>query len=248
MTSRVPCLPPPSRAAFLLDFDGTLVDIAPSPELVVVPAALRVNLARLRALCGGALAIVTGRPIAQVDAFFEGALYAIAGEHGTAIRQTPGSAIDLMTLPEPPVEWLVAAKALAARYPGVLFEPKRHGFVLHYRAAPEAGPPLKTGLAKLLAESQGAFELMGAKMAWEVRPAGVDKATAVRALMGRPPFAGRLPVYIGDDVTDEDGIREARALGGSGYRIPGVFVDAAAVRRWIAKLAAGDAKDDSWPV
>ena len=252
MTFRIPILPPPSRTAFLLDFDGTLVDIAPSPDLVVVSPELPAHLARLRARCGGALAIVTGRPIAQVESYFGGALYAIAGEHGTAIRHAAGGDIELAHLPELPADWVPAANVLAGRYPGAFLEPKRHGFVLHYRAAPEAGPALRAGLAALLAELPGTYELMGAKMAWEVRPAGIDKATAVRALMARPPFAGRLPVYIGDDVTDEDGMREARALGGFGLRIPEMFADAAEVRRWIATLAGdeagAEAKGDAWPV
>ncbi len=237
MTSHVPCLPPLSRAAFLLDFDGTLVDIAPAPDLVVVPAELPRQLGRLRALCGGALAIVTGRPIEQIDALLPGARYAVAGEHGTAIRHAPDAAVELLPMHDPPAHWVAAAHALVARHPGTFFEPKRHGFVLHYRAAPEAGRALQTGLTAMLAELPGQFQIMGAKMAWEVRPDGVDKGTAVRALMSRPPFAGRLPVFVGDDVTDEDGMRAARALGGLGLRVPDVFADAAEVRRWIAKLA-----------
>jgi trehalose 6-phosphate phosphatase len=252
MTSHVPCLPPPSRTAFLLDFDGTLVDIAPSPDLVVVPADLHANLARLRTRCGGALAIVTGRPIAQVDSCLGGALYAVAGEHGTALRHEPYASINTLVLPEPPPHWAAAAKELASRYPGAFLEPKRHGFVLHYRAAPEAGRALQAGLLELLAERPDIFQLMGAKMAWEVKPSGVDKATAVRALMERPPFVGRLPVYIGDDITDEDGMRAARALGGCGLRVPDVFVDAAEVRRWIAKLVGDEGTPastaDAWPV
>jgi trehalose 6-phosphate phosphatase len=249
MTPLVPCLPPPSRAAFLLDFDGTLVDIAPSPDRVVVLPDLNENLARLRARCGGALAIVTGRPIAQVDAFLGGADYAIAGEHGTAVRHAPGEAIIHRALPETPPHWVASAKAFAAHHPGVSFEPKRHGFVLHYRAAPEAGRALQTGLEAMLAEAPHSYHLMGAKMAWEVRPAGADKGVAVHDLMSRPPFAGRLPIFVGDDITDEDGMREARALGGLGLRVPDIFADAAEVRRWIAHLAGpqpGGA--DAWPV
>jgi trehalose 6-phosphate phosphatase len=246
MTSHVSCLPPPSRAAFLLDFDGTLVDIAPSPDLVVVPADLAADLARLRERCGGALAIVTGRPIAQVDAHFRGARFAIAGEHGTALRHAPDDPVVHVALPDTPVRWLDAAHALVARYPGTFLEPKRHGFVVHYRAAPEAARSVQAGLEALLAGCGDAFQLMGAKMAWEVRPAGVDKGTAV--CMSRAPFAGRLPIFVGDDVTDEDGISEARARGGLGLRVPDVFADAAEVRRWIAGLAGAGKVGDSWPV
>jgi trehalose 6-phosphate phosphatase len=249
MTSPVPVLPPPSRAAFLLEFDGTLVDIAASPDLVVVPPDLCPALDRLRAHCGGALAIVTGRPIAQVDAYLGAGRYAIAGEHGTAVRHAPGEPAHLRELPLTPPHWIAAAKGLVDRYPGTSYEPKRHGFVLHYRAAPEAGRALYAALEPLLAEQPELFQLMGAKMAWELRPAGVDKATAVRDLMSRPPFTGRLPIFVGDDVTDEDGMREARALGGLGLRVPDVFADAAEVRRWIAFLAGPlPSGQDSWPV
>jgi len=100
-------------------------------------------------------------------------------------------------------------------------------------------------LARLAAEQPQDFAVLPAKMAWEVRPVGMDKGTAVRALMARPPFAGRVPVFVGDDVTDEDGMREARAMGGLGLRVPDVFGDAAGVRAWIAKLAEAGA--DAWP-
>jgi trehalose 6-phosphate phosphatase len=238
-------LPPPSRLALLLDFDGTLVDIAPAPDLVVVPPRLPANMQTLRDLCGGALGIVSGRPIRQIDALL-GATFAIAGEHGTAIRHAPDGPIDMLDLPDPPPHWVDAARALVARYPGTLMEPKRHGFVLHYRAAPEAARPLEAVLKVLLAEAP-AFHLLAAKMAWEIRPAGTSKATAVRALMARPPFEGRRPVFIGDDVTDEDGMRAAAAMGGFGLRVPDDFAAPADVRAWIATLAGAKRGADAWP-
>ena len=228
-------LPPLSRAAFLLDFDGTLVDIAPAPDLVVVPPELPAALRRLQARCGGALAIVSGRPIAQIDALLGGAPFPIAGEHGTAIRHVPDGAIEMLKLGDPPPHWVSAARALVEAHPGTRFEPKRLGFVLHYRGAPDAGQVLHAALADLVAGTD--FHLLAAKMAWEIRPADTDKGTAVRALMARPPFAGRLPVFVGDDTTDEDGMREAVALGGAGLMVADIFGDAAGVRAWIARLA-----------
>ncbi len=134
------------------------------------------------------------------------------------------------------IRQLAAAQASVARHPATLLEGKRHGFVLHYRANPAAGPALLADLQTLLLEQPG-FEIMAAKMAWEVRPVGVSKATAVHAIMRHPPFAGRIPVFVGDDVTDEEGMDAARVLGGVGLRLPEHFRTPADVRRWVAGLA-----------
>lgn len=247
----LPGLPPADRAALLLDMDGTLLDIAPRPDAVVVPPGLIADLRSLRARTGGALAVITGRPIAEIDALLGDAPAAVAGEHGAAIRFAPGGTVERAPLPQPPADWLAEAERLVARHPGAMLERKQRGFVLHYRAAPEAGAALRAGLDAIVAPGAGRFELMPASMAWEVRPRGVDKGVALRALMRRPPFAGRLPVFLGDDVTDEDGIRAARELGGAGFRVPEVFGDAAGVRAWLAELAGGDAGRDGkggrWP-
>ncbi|MCX7384127.1 MAG: trehalose-phosphatase [Alphaproteobacteria bacterium] len=229
----------PSHAALLLDLDGTLIDIAPAPDSVVVPDDLRTSLRQLRHRLDDAVAIVTGRPIEQVDALLGDLPYAVAGEHGGAIRHAPGAAIERPILAEPPPEWLAAAEIAAAAHPGVLLERKRRGFVLHYRLAPAAGPAMRTVLAGLLAGHEARFTIMAALMAWELKPIGADKATAVHSLMARVPFAGRTPVYIGDDVTDEDGMRAARELGGLGWRVQDMFMDAAGVRAWLAELSPG---------
>ena len=107
---------------------------------------------------------------------------------------------------------------------------------MHYRATPQAGQALHDALTPLLAERPDAYVLMPAKMAWEIRPAGTDKATAIRSLMRRLPFQGRTPIFVGDDVTDLDGIAEARAQGGLGLFVPDDFGTPAGVRAWIASL------------
>ncbi len=222
--------PIPPDAALLLDLDGTLLDIAPRPELVVVPPGLNDALRAQRQRLADAVAVVTGRPIEQVDGLLGDAPFAVAGEHGGAIRHAPGEAIARPALASAPAAWLAEAGRLAAAHPGVLLERKTHGFVLHYRATPEAGPALQAALAALVTPD---FALLPARMAWEVRPQGADKGSAVRALMARAPFAGRRPIFVGDDVTDEDGIAAAVALGGMGLRVPQAFGDAEGVRRWI---------------
>jgi trehalose 6-phosphate phosphatase len=162
----------------------------------------------------------------------------VAGEHGGAIRHAPDDAVVRVSLAEPPPEWLEEAERLARETPGVLLERKQRSFVLHHRLAPVAGPALREAMERMLAGHGEDFAIMGALMAWEMKPLGADKGTAVTALMAQPPFAGRMPIYIGDDVTDEDGMRAARALGGAGWRVQDVFTDAAGVRAWLASEAA----------
>ncbi len=224
--------------ALLLDVDGTLLDLAPTPMSVVVPAGLPATLGRLRSRLGDALGFITGRPIAQVDALFGALPYAVAGEHGGVIRHQPGGPLLRAALPTPPESWRQAAEAIASLYPGAAVEEKARGFVVHYRAAPEAGPALGTAIEALIAPLAGRFQLMAASMAWEVRPRGADKGSAVRELMALPPFLGRRPLFVGDDVTDEDAIAAVRSVGGAGLRVPESFGDAAGVRAWLADLAA----------
>ena len=236
-------LPPPARAALLLDLDGTLLDIAPTPDSVVVPPALLDALRGLTIRLDGALAVISGRPVAQVDELLRAIPTAVAGEHGGATRYAPGAALERVPLPSAPAAWLAAAERIAAANPGVLLERKERGFVLHYRAVPTLGPALHAALAEIVGASE-AFTLMQARKAWEIKPRGADKGTAVAALMAHAPFAGRLPIFIGDDVTDEDGMQVARAMGGAGLRVGAAFKDPAAVRTWLAEAALGG---EDWP-
>jgi len=224
------------RDAFLLDLDGTLIDIAPTPDAVKVAPFMLDNLRVLRDRCGGALAIITGRSLREVDMLLGDIPTAVAAEHGTVLRHAPGEAPVMHATSDAPADWLAHAERLAVANPGVILERKRHGFVLHYRGAPSAGAAIERALRTILDGLPG-FTLLAAKMAWEVRPAGVDKGFAVRAIMSRAPFARRLPVFVGDDITDEDGIKAAVSLGGVGFRVDEMFGDPAGVRAWIADLA-----------
>lgn len=237
---RLDPLPPLAEAALLLDLDGTLLDIAPRPDLVTVAPGLAEALRRLRGLLADALAVITGRPVDTVDALLPDLPYAVAGEHGGAVRHAPGEPVARPDLPAPPAAWLTEAEALVRAHPGTLLERKTRGFALHFRAAPDAGAALHDALAALVAEAP-AFQLLPAHMLWEIRPRGADKGHALRAVMARAPFAGRKPVFVGDDVTDEDAIRAARALGGAGYQVADAFGTPDGVRSWLGNTAKAGA-------
>ena len=230
-------MPPFDQAALLLDLDGTLLDLAPTPDTVVVPPGLTDTLRTLRWRLEQALAVITGRPIETIDALLGDAPYAVAGEHGGAIRPAPGAPIERPDLKPPPAAWITCAAALEKAHPGAILETKARGFGLHFRLAPDAEAAIHDALAALV-EGSVDFELMRGSMLWEVRPRGADKGHAVTTLMRRPPFLGRVPVFIGDDVTDEDGMRVARAMGGAGLRVQDVFGAPAGVRAWLHATAA----------
>lgn len=239
--------PLPPEAALFLDFDGTLVEIAPVPDAVQVPPGLLSVLDGLARRLDGALAVVSGRPMEDLDRYLPLPIVKV-GDHGAALRLGPAAPVIGPNLPLPPPEWRARAADLAARFAGMLLEDKAHGFVLHYRlAGPEAGAAARELLSALVAEDPERFTLLAARRAWEVRPRGVSKASAVAALMTRPPFAGRVPVFIGDDVTDEEGMAEARAAGGLGLRLQDAFGTPARLRAWLAAAAAGAAADATAP-
>jgi trehalose 6-phosphate phosphatase len=229
-------LPAFGRAALLLDLDGTLLDMAATPDGVIVPPGLTDTLRTIRNQLGEALAVITGRSIETIDQLLGDAPHAVAGEHGGAIRPAPGAPIERPDLRPPPRAWIDRGALLAAAYPGAILEIKARGFGLHFRLAPDAGPAIHDVLAGLVAGSVD-FELMQGQMLWEIRPRGVDKGHAVASLMSHAPFLGRVPVFIGDDVTDRDGIRVALAMGGAALWVPDIFGDAAGVRAWLHETA-----------
>lgn len=205
----------PSCALFL-DFDGTLVDLAPRPEAVVVPGDLVATLQTLCAYLGGAVAVISGRPIDQVDAFLAPLRLPTAGVHGAERRGADGQLTLLPTHPLQEVE--AAAQALAARQPRLQVENKRGSIALHYRQAPELEALCLETLQAAVAQSPGLVLLHG-KMVVEAKPGGASKGHAIEAFLHEPPFAGRTPVFVGDDVTDEVGFSSVQRLGGLGIKV-----------------------------
>lgn len=227
-----------ARAALLLDFDGTLVPLAATPDAVRVPAEVQMAVQAARTRLGGALALVTGRMVEAIDALFAPLLLPAAAEHGLVLRADPALPPQRLAAPVVPPPWVEAARALAARHPGALVEEKPAGLVLHYRRAPDAEARLWAAM-QALAGGDADFALVPAHMAIEVRPRGIGKGDAVRALMQAAPFAGRLPLFVGDDVTDEDAIAAAKAMGGIGLRMQESFGVPASLCAWLAQVAGG---------
>lgn len=205
----------PSCALFL-DFDGTVVDIAPQPEDVRVPQPLIGTLQRLHEYLGGAVALISGRPIGQIDAFLQPLRLPVAGVHGTERRAADGNVSLLSTHPLEQVE--AAARALAARHGGLRVESKRGSLALHYRQAPELEALCLDTMQAAVQDSPGLTLLRG-KMVVEAKPGGASKGRAIEAFMHEAPFAGRVPVFIGDDITDEVGFSTVQRLGGMGIKV-----------------------------
>ena len=224
--------------ALFLDFDGTLADIAAKPESVHVPVGLPPTLLALHRLLGGALAIVTGRQQGDVDGFLAPLALPMASEHGAQCRFADGSqpGIDAPDLSHV----LAAAEALQAQHPKLLVETKRASVALHFRQAQHLEHLCRETLEHAMRGVNG-VELMQGKCVYEVKPAGINKGHAIAAFMQRPPFAGRAPVFAGDDVTDEAGFATVLALGGWAIKVgegpsqaPYRCASPAALRGWLS--------------
>ena len=205
--------------ALFLDFDGCIVDIAPTPEAVDVPDCLPSLLVALREALGGAVAVVSGRPIEQIDGFLGTAVPVVAGLHGLERRRADGGIV------RPPLPWndLHGVRALleefAAARPGVFVEDKQYTLALHYRLSPLLRDDCRDVLNAALKDSPQGWQVVEGKFVFEIRPCEPTKGTAIEAFMGEEPFLGRTPVFCGDDITDEDGFGVVNALGGVSIRV-----------------------------
>jgi trehalose 6-phosphate phosphatase len=244
--------PPPLRAAdvaLFLDVDGTLLEIAPEPGAVQVPARLRRLLAQLQSATGGALALVSGRSLQQLDRLFSPLCLSAAGLHGLE-RRNVGVKIERAT-PEPGALERARRRlvAFAKAHEGVLLEDKGLTLALHYRQAPEVADAAVAAAEAAVAESGGVLVLLHGKMVCELKPPGVDKGRAIAAFLEEPPFAGRPPVFAGDDVTDEAGFATINQRSGVAIRIGDGSPTAAAygcpnvaaLHAWLLELLGAEA-------
>ena len=222
------------KTALFLDLDGTLLEIAATPELVVVPPALPPLLSHLHHQLGGALAIVSGRPIRQIDQLLTPFRASAAGEHGVSVRFSDGTLQELPVGIAVPDSWYAALGGATERWPGVRLESKPHGLTMHYRLAPEREAEVWELVRELVPADHPWFRLIPAREAVEIGLRAASKGDAVERLMGHAPFHGRRPIFIGDDFTDEAGMAMARRFGGLGLRVAEVFGgDPAQVRAWL---------------
>jgi trehalose 6-phosphate phosphatase len=210
--------PPPLTAdtALFLDFDGTLVDIAQTPEDVRVAEDLGELLQCVRDALHGALAVISGRPIAAVDRYLGGAVRAVAGIHGASRRDADGvtheAPVDVMALND----FRPMLESFAHHHAGVLLEDKGISIAVHFREAPDWAEKSRQIVADCAAASQGRLERLDGKMVAELKPARITKAGALAAYMDEAPFRGRRPVFAGDDITDEAGFTAVKKIGGYG--------------------------------
>ena len=248
--SAAPQLFPTDPIAVFLDFDGTLVHIVERPDLVQFPASLPTMLRDTYTALNGALALVTGRSITSLDALLEPLQLPTAGVHGIEYRDSSG---EIQSVSAPPLpDWARTELAsLAASTPGLLLEDKGHGIALHYRQAPDHETRVRESITSIFAKLGTDFAIQEGKMVLELRPACATKGTAVARFMEHPPFAGRQPVFIGDDITDEDAFRAVNELDGysikvgrrqSGSAARYELADIEAVREWLLPLTQANSE------
>lgn len=230
--------------AFFLDVDGTLLEFAETPAGVCVGPDLPALLRRLVAATGGAVAFISGRPLADLDRLFPGLALPAAGQHGAEFRGRTGDPV--ATASETGWSELSGAAARAqAAHPRLMFEFKGRSIAIHFRRHPAMAPVARWLALRLAGQTRGRYVAKKGHYVEEVRLADTDKGRAIERFLALPPFAGRVPVFVGDDATDEDGFRWLARHGGITVKVGGGVTaarwrlrDPAAVRGWLAEVVA----------
>ena len=228
----------------LLDIDGTLLDLARTPREVWVPPGLAATLHTLHDRTKGALALVSGRSLNDIDLIFAPDRFPAIGGHGAEMRLSTES--EAVATHAPPMDQELKRRlaAIARLSPGILLEDKGYSLALHYRLAPHAEKAIYEAVSLIRADLPNAgIEVLPGKCVCEIKQAGFDKATGVRELMSHAPFRGRHPVFIGDDVTDESVFAIMPELGGLAFSVgrhangvAGHFQEPSDVRAWLKRL------------
>src|SRR3954454_3125694 len=233
-----------SETALLLDIDGTLLDLMPTPREVWVPPGLAETLHRLHRRTNGALALVSGRSLNDIDLIFAPDQFPAVGGHGAEMRIEADS--EAVSAHAPPMDKELKRRlaAIARLSPGILLEDKGYSLALHYRLAPHAEKAIYAAVSLIRADLPNApIEVMPGKCVCEIKHSGFSKASAVRELMTHEPFIGRRPLFVGDDVTDESVFAIMPDIGGLAFSVgrrakgvAGHFDDPGDVRAWLAHL------------
>ena len=207
-------------AALFLDIDGTLIEFVPRPDEARVPPALIDTIDALRRALGGALAVVSGRRLADVDRLFAPLALAAGGQHGSEARSRPGGGVEILVSPERPLAAVLERAApFLAEHPRVRVERKGLSTAFHYRDAVEAAPDLRAALEAAIAPFAETLQLLDSHLCYDLRARHANKGKLVERFLAVPPFAERVPVYVGDDWTDEDGFTAALAGRGRAIRV-----------------------------
>ena len=214
--------PPPVHGdqALFLDFDGTLVEIAPSPGLVRVPAELPRLLEELAGRLDGAVAVVSGRPLDELARMLAPFAGGIAGDHGLERRRSDGTVTRYLAHPELD-RFRPSVAGFATQHDGVFLEDKGGSLALHYRQAPSLAARCRALIQEAVQASGGTLAAVAGKMVIELMPRSAGKGRAIAEFLVDPPFHGRLPVFVGDDTTDEDGFAAVNRLGGVSIHVGG---------------------------
>jgi trehalose 6-phosphate phosphatase len=203
-----------TRWCLFLDVDGTLLEIAPTPDAVRVEESLKKLLLRVRGALDGAIALVSGRSLEQLDELFAPERWPAAGLHGIERR----GADERVQYAGPHAPALADARValadLAHRSPGTLVEDKGRSLALHYRAVPALESSLRREVRAIAARLGDEYHMLEGNRVLELKPRVATKADAIRAFLAEPPFAGRRPMFIGDDITDLDGFAAVERAGG----------------------------------
>jgi trehalose 6-phosphate phosphatase len=234
-------MPPAGRHwAFFLDIDGTLLDIAATPEAVHTAAADCRLIRSLHVAADGALALISGRSLASIDELFAPFKFPAAGQHGCERRDAKGRRYRRAFPVQPLRRAAARIREFADSHPGLVFEDKGCSVALHYRLAPEFADAAHAVVEEAANEVGESVEVLGGKMVAELKPAGRDKGSAIEEFMREAPFQGRTPVFIGDDITDEHGFRIVNRLRGHTVKVGAGDTDAQsrladpqAVRAWL---------------
>ena len=241
----LPAVLPPEQTAFFFDFDGTLVELAPTPDGVLVRPDMLALLRELRRATHGAVAIVSGRGIESIDGFLGMPDLPVAGLHGAERRDANGDTQRVGFNDERLLHMEQVLAEVVRTHAGMLLEIKGASLALHYRNAPEREAEARAATERLAADYADAYVLQPGKMVYEIKPKDVDKGRALRAFLDEPPFAGRRPVFAGDDLTDEKGFAVVNALGGLSIKVGGgdtiaqTRIDSVdALIGWLASLVA----------